>query len=304
MPQPQPSHVRTMGRFANYVFMCIPFSIFAKKFDLKVIYGTGDDCINLFNQLGLHLFSGSKSYRTTIEINSKNFMSIFNKHEFKHRFIKQPGEFFQDNNNFLNLVKYYFIEKQDDIIKANPYKERYNNNNDIHVHIRLGDMSKRPLPIGYFINTINNINNYDNLYISSDSYSRAPLIKNLLSKFPNAILKDFDSSPIPTLQFASTCKYNILSCGSYSALIGYLSFFSKVYYMDFDTIPAYKMWFAHTIYYCRHDWIKCLHQEKTMVTDTGSADTSEVPDEVTDTGSADTSEVPDEVTDANNNDNL
>ena len=39
MPQPLPSHVRTMGRFANIVFMCIPFSIFAKKFDLKVTYG-------------------------------------------------------------------------------------------------------------------------------------------------------------------------------------------------------------------------------------------------------------------------
>jgi len=279
-----------MGRFANIVFMCIPCSIFAKKFDLKATYATSDDYyISLINQLGLHLFTGSKSYRETIEINGSNFMSLFNKHEFKFRFIKNAKCFFQDNNDIFNLVQEHFIEKQDDIIKANPYKERYNNNNDIHVHIRLGDMSKRPLPIGYFINTINNINNYDNLYISSDSSSKAPLIKNLLSKFPNAILRGFDSSPIPTLQFASTCKYNILSSGSYSALIGYLSFFSKVYYIDFDTIPAYEMWFGHTIYYCRHDWIKCLHQEKTMVTDTGSADTSEVPDEVTD---------------ANNNDNL
>jgi len=60
--------------------------------------------------------------------------------------------------------------------------------------------------------------------------------------------------------------------------------------MDFqNSTPAYDIWFPDNIYHCRHDWIKCLHQEKTMVTDTGSADTSEVPDEVTY---------------ANNNDNL
>lgn len=45
---------------------------------------------------------------------------------------------------------------------------------------------------------------------------------------------------IHTIQFASTCKHIVLSHGSFSAVIGYLAFFSNVYY------PAYgdTMWYG------------------------------------------------------------
>ena len=36
--------------------------------------------------------------------------------------------------------------------------------------------------------------------------------------------------PVKTIQFGSTCKHIVLSHGSFSAMIGYLGFFSQVYY--------------------------------------------------------------------------
>ena len=39
-------------------------------------------------------------------------------------------------------------------------------------------------------------------------------------------------NPIETIQFGSTCKNIILSHGSFSAVIGYLGFYSNIYYMN------------------------------------------------------------------------
>jgi len=39
--------------------------------------------------------------------------------------------------------------------------------------------------------------------------------------------------------FASTCKYVVLSYGSFSAIIGYLSFFSHVYYKKISDKTAW-----------------------------------------------------------------
>ena len=41
---------------------------------------------------------------------------------------------------------------------------------------------------------------------------------------------------IETIQFASTCKNVVLSHGTYSGIIGYLSFYSNVYYCKVNTV--------------------------------------------------------------------
>lgn len=50
-----------------------------------------------------------------------------------------------------------------------------------------------------------------------------------------------DYNEILTLQYASTCKNIILSHGTFSAIIGYLSFYSNVYYPEYD---YNNMWFG------------------------------------------------------------
>ena len=65
-------------------------------------------------------------------------------------------------------------------------------------------------------------------------------ITQILSKYPNkTTILDYDE--INTIQFASTCNNIILSHGSFSACIGYLSFFSHITYPKYE---AHKIWYG------------------------------------------------------------
>jgi hypothetical protein len=75
---------------------------------------------------------------------------------------------------------------------------------------------------------------FDKLYISSDSPNH-PIVCELLQTYIGSNIINLDE--IETLQFGSTCKYVVLSHGSFSAVIGYLSFFSDVYYPDYSLAP-------------------------------------------------------------------
>ena len=55
-----------------------------------------------------------------------------------------------------------------------------------------------------------------------------------------------------TIQFATTCKNIILSHGSFSAIIGYLSFYSTIYYPEYE---INKIWFGDM--FSIDGWIKC-----------------------------------------------
>ena len=61
-----------------------------------------------------------------------------------------------------------------------------------------------------------------------------------------------DFGEIHTFQFASTCKHIILSHGSFSAVIGYLSFFSDIYYPEYE---SNKIWYGDM--FSINNWIKC-----------------------------------------------
>ena len=70
---------------------------------------------------------------------------------------------------------------------------------------------------------------YDNIYIGSDDFNHS-VIQKIKSVYPKVIFIEKD--PVETIQFGSTCKNIILSHGSFSAIIGYLGFFSNIYFMN------------------------------------------------------------------------
>jgi hypothetical protein len=72
---------------------------------------------------------------------------------------------------------------------------------------------------------------FDKIYIATDDPNH-PIIIAIQNKYRETTLIEYGI--IQTIQFASTCKYIILSHGSFSAVIGYLSFFSDVYYPEYD----------------------------------------------------------------------
>jgi hypothetical protein len=124
-------------------------------------------------------------------------------------------------------------------MKSNPFKDRYKVNNDCFVHIRLTDVAERNPGIDYYKKAIDSLS-FDRLYVGTDEPTH-PLIKELSDKYPGLSIVDYDE--VETIQFASTNKNIILSHGSYSTVIGYLSFFSDVYY------PMYqpeKQWYGDT----------------------------------------------------------
>jgi hypothetical protein len=126
---------------------------------------------------------------------------------------------------------------QNNIIDNNQFKERYDSNNDLFIHIRLDDATKWNPGINYYLKAISGLN-FNKLYISTDTKEHI-IINQIKNKYPETIILNYDE--VTTINFGSTCKHVILSHGSFSAIIGYLSFFSNTYYPEYETN---KIWYG------------------------------------------------------------
>jgi hypothetical protein len=237
------STINGAGRLGNHIIRNLAVSLLAEKKNIKVDYSNKD----LINKLGIELFSGSNSYNCTEFLTDNNYFTIYNSDELNYN-LNPNSSFFQTKEitNFL----YNYLHRDNiksNIINNNSFKERYNNNNDLFVHIRLTDAQNFNPGIKYYINAIKNIN-FDNLYISTDDKNHNIIIE-LLQLYPSSQLINYDE--ITTFQFASTCKNIILSHGSFSAVIGYLSFFSNIYYPEYE---LNKIWYGDM--FSINNWIK------------------------------------------------
>ena len=130
---------------------------------------------------------------------------------------------------FSYALKYYFdkVKIRLNVIKNNIFKERYDKNNDLYIHLRLGDVESRFKNIyEYYEKSISKLK-FDNGFISSDDVNHN-ICQKLIQKYN---LKILNYDEIETIMFASTCNHIVLSGGTFSWLIGFLAFFSKnIYY--------------------------------------------------------------------------
>jgi hypothetical protein len=221
------------GRLGNQIFRNVLVSLIAQKFDLSVFY-----CNELLIQeLGIHLFSGKYTYENTLQLTDENYFSIYNSEILKSNL--DPNKDYFQTRELSNLLYNYLRNDpvKTNIINKNPYNARYNTNNDLFVHIRLTDVARYNPGLEYYLNAIVSIP-FDNLYISSDDVTHE-IVRNIIKVYPTAVI--VSSNEITTIQFASTCKHIILSHGSFSAIIGYLSFFSNIHYPEYD---ANKIWYG------------------------------------------------------------
>ncbi len=214
------------GRLCNQIIRNLSLSLLAKKYDLYVEYSNFD---NINNKLGIKLFIGNQKYDETIAINDDNYMHYLKNDVKNNKNFDLMNGFFQDEE-ITTILFNHLKDNKDNIINKNNYRERYNNNNDIFIHIRLTDVSKFNPGIDYYIHCLNLIK-YDNIYIGTDNFND-DLIKKLKNLYPNIIF--FKEDPIKTIQFGSTCKNIILSHGTFSAIIGYIGFFSNVYFPNIN----------------------------------------------------------------------
>jgi len=210
------------GRFCNQLIRCIATSLVAKKHNLKIIYSIPDE----LSAFGLELFSGNLLWESIIELTDTNYFEILNSDKIETNL--DPNKSFFQTREIIQTVYNFIQSNQESIISSNRFKDHYNNNNDCFVHIRLSDASQWNPGFEYYDKIIGNLK-YDTLYISTDQ-SDHPLVSEIMSKYPTTLIQ---YNEVDTIKFASTCKYIVLSHGTFSSCIGYFSFFSEVYYPEF-----------------------------------------------------------------------
>jgi len=232
------------GRLCNQIIRNLAVSLIAKKHNLKVDYSSCD----LIAQLGIDLFSGNYTNNNIVKLTDDNYFSILNGDDLNCA-LDPNSNYFQTKEITIFLHEYLHAEYvKSKIIEKNPFKCRYNENNDLFIHVRLTDAADWNPGVNYYLNAIKSIH-FDNLHIATDE-KHNPIITTLLETYPSAKLVDEDE--IRTIQFGSTCRHVILSHGSFSAVIGYLSFFSNIYYPEYGHI-----WYGDM--FSIENWTKLSH---------------------------------------------
>ena len=254
------STIITSGGLGNQFFQSLALSILVEKNNLKVTYNT----MNKFRCFDI-LHEGALSYDNNIILNERNFFELLESSPIQSNLLIQRETFFQNKEITNYYYQYLRNEKiQQRVMKANPYQNRYDNNSDIFIHIRLKDTEPWNPGIRYYLHAIQQINpdNNKHIYIASDDTTHC-IIQEIVKKYPDTTLLEPDEmsiwlklcgneqyiekyqqkktpiftvefSEFDTIQFGCTCKYIILSHGTFSAMIGLLAYHSEVYYPDYD----------------------------------------------------------------------
>lgn len=213
------------GRLGNLFFVGMALHFIAVKNKLKVAYKYHDS----FKKLGIKLFVGQNTYKETIQLLDTNFYNFIRSDELLDKNVSIVNNVWCQTEEFSFFLKNYFLEdiNKINIINNNIFKTRYNNNNDIFIHVRLGDISDTIWihPFSYYDKALSGIN-FENGYISSDSINHQ-ICNQLITKYN---LKIINYNEIETIMFASTCNNIVLSSGSFSWMIGLFSYYSTVYY--------------------------------------------------------------------------
>ena len=210
------------GRLGNKLFRNVVCSILAEKNDLKFSYDAYVETV----RLGIPLFTtGSKIFDDNILMYDDEVEKIYNS-KLTSNIVLHDGFF---HNPFCGKLVYdYFRLHEKTIRKTNLYKDRYNNNNDVYLHIRLGDVEQFNKGYDYYDEVLSSIC-YSKGFISSDSIEH-DICKRLVEKHK---LEIFDDDEIHTFMFASTCKHIVLTDGSFSYLIGALALpSSNIFYPE------------------------------------------------------------------------
>jgi len=225
-------HIPGWTRFGNHFFRNIYCHILAKKYDLAFDYVDYDRMVDL----GLDLFTqGKNSYpeENTISIHDQNFMQFIDGTvDLGKNNIRIEVDTYFQTREFCLFLDAYFLKHSmfDTIIQKNVlHIQRYKQNKDVYVHVRLGDIPEKAPSIDYYIYALSQLD-FENGYISSDTIDH-PMCEILIRRFGLQVVY---GGEVDTVLFASTCKYIVLSHGTFSWLIGFLANFSYVYYAEID----------------------------------------------------------------------
>jgi hypothetical protein len=231
------------GRFGNLFFVNMVLHFISKNHNLKTTYKYHDKFINL----GIDLYTGNNTYKESTFLTELNYFDLITKTSNFTNIIVTNNSWFQ-NYEFCLFLEIYFNQEniKNKIIKKNRFSGRYNNNNDLFIHVRLNDIEELSSNNTFeYYDTIIKKYNFENGYISSDDLNH-PICCNLIKKYSLNIVGLNEEE---TIMFGSTCNILILSGGTFSWLIGFLAYFSK--YINYPNNN--KKWYGDIFIY--KNWI-------------------------------------------------
>ena len=197
------------GRFGNVLFYNVVLSFLSKKSDLKVSY---KQSLETEKVLGISLYTGTKVFDTNFLLTDQVIDKVFENLEL----IK---------NKNLVIAGYFQTSVVAKYIKS-AIKPKPVTTNSIFVHVRLGDIigSGNNENYDYYSTALSKIPNIGG-FISSDSPDHQ-ICKTLMVNYN---LTPFTGTEVDTILFGSSCKYLVLSKGTFSWWMGILSS-GQVYY--------------------------------------------------------------------------
>lgn len=202
------------GRLGNQFFINVAASLLAEKYDLYIEYEYHNEVRALFP-----LYMGTRIYPFTVTVNDDNYIEIYNRDSIDHNI--SFHDYFQSTNVSM-LTHMYIQSKMKYYLERNPYKE----NNNCFIHVRLGDVAQWNPGAAHYQGILATLN-VDRVYLSSDSKDH-PIVQTLMQ---DSRIEWVDRSPTDTILFASSQRYVILSHGTFSGMIGYLAFYSTIYFV-------------------------------------------------------------------------
>jgi hypothetical protein len=234
------------SRFGNLFFINMFLNLISMKYNLKCSYKN----VVQFGKLGIHFYKGTNEYDTHLLVTENNFMHILTNDLEPCNIIITNNVWFQTSEFCKILYKYFKVEKvRNKIIAKNMYNKRYNKNNDLFIHVRLGDVKKQSYDSYDYIDSIISTIEYDEAYITSDNIED-PFCQKLIAKHK---LRIYISNEHDTIMFGNTCNNILMSGGTFSWIIGFLAFYSKNIYIPniinkwYGDIFIYDNWKSHTI---------------------------------------------------------
>jgi len=236
------------GRFGNLFFVNMYLHFLSIKYDLKCNYKFEEK----FKKLGIFFNNGNKMYNKNLLITKNNYLHILENNYEPSNIIITNENWFQ-SKHFCLILQHYFNEKErkKKIKTTNIFRNRYEKNNDLFIHVRLGDISDKTQFLLPYYEKMLTIIKFEKGYIASDSIDSYNC-KNLIQKYN---LEVINYSDVETIMFGSTCNNIIMSGGSFSWLIGFLAFESKnIYYPDYERFE--NKWFGNIFNFTNWNCIK------------------------------------------------
>jgi len=221
------------GRFGNLFFINMVCHFIALKYNLKFEYKYNEK----FQKLGVELFSGSRTFtKKFVQLNDENFNEyIIFSHDPCNILINNKL-WCQTEELVIQLQKYWShpLYKKNIELKNN-FNQRYNNNYDLFIHVRLGDLLEKNIDLKKYYTKCLDGSTWERAYISSDTIN-SDFCRELIMKYNLNIV---EADEIDTIMFGSTCKTIILSGGTFSWMIGFFAFYTENIYYPYIQEPWY-----------------------------------------------------------------